>query len=109
MNKSQNIISSRSRRKDSVRETHSRYLSDPEFAKDYLNEFLKTGELAEVLLAIKNIAQAQEGGVSAVARETGLSRPSLYKALAEEGNPKFSTILNVIDAVGLRLNTELAR
>lgn len=103
MGKSQTKINPRN-----VRETHNRYLRDPEFAKDYLNEFLKTGDLAEVLLAIKNIAQAQEGGVSAVARETGLSRPSLYKALAEEGNPKFSTILNVIDAVGLRLSTELA-
>lgn len=87
----------------SIRETHDRYLRDPEFAIEYINDALEEGDIAEVLLALKNVSQAHQGGVAAVARDAGLSRPSLYKALAEDGNPKFSTIQKVIEAVGLRL------
>lgn len=90
----------------SVRETHDRHLREPEFAIEYINDALEEGNLAEVLLAIKNVTQAHN--VASVARDAGLSRPSLYKALAEDGNPQFSTIQKVIEAVGLRLRVEPA-
>jgi len=52
--------------------------------------------------ALGNIARAR--GMSQVARDTGLARESLYKALSGEGNPEFGTILKVMKALGLRLH-----
>ena len=51
-----------------------------------------------------NIARAR--GMSQLARDTGLGRESLYKALSGEGNPSFATILKVINALGVKLHAE---
>jgi len=48
---------------------------------------------------------ARARGMSEIARESGLSRESLYRALSPEGNPEFNTILRVIRSLGLRLST----
>jgi len=48
---------------------------------------------------------ARARGMSEIARESGLSRESLYRALSPEGNPEFNTILRVIRSMGLRLST----
>jgi probable addiction module antidote protein len=58
--------------------------------------------LALVAAALGDIARAR--GMSEVARETGLGRESLYKALSSEGNPELSTVLKVMKALGLRLH-----
>jgi probable addiction module antidote protein len=60
------------------------------------------GDAAFIAKAIGAIAQ----GMSQVARDTGLSRESLYKALSGERSPSFDTILKVVDALGLRLHAE---
>jgi len=59
---------------------------------------------AEVYKALGDIARAK--GMSQVAREAGLSRESLYKALSGERSPDFATILKVIGALGLKLHAE---
>ena len=51
--------------------------------------------------ALGVIARAK--GMAQLAKDTGLGRESLYKALSSEGNPSFATILKVIKALGLRL------
>ncbi|AMP04345.1 MULTISPECIES: addiction module antidote protein [Collimonas] len=56
--------------------------------------------------ALGNVARAH--GMSQVARDTGLARESLYKALSGEGNPEFGTILKVMKALGLRLHASVA-
>ena len=56
--------------------------------------------------ALGDIARAQ--GMAQVARDAGLSRESLYKALSEKGNPSFATILKVARALGLRLHAAAA-
>ena len=56
--------------------------------------------------ALGNIARAK--GMSQVARDSGLSRESLYKALSETGNPSFATVLKVAKALGLRLHAQAA-
>lgn len=56
--------------------------------------------------ALGNVARAH--GMSQVARDTGLARESLYKALSGEGNPEFGTILKVMKALGLRLRAAVA-
>ena len=68
----------------------------------YLEAALEEGDAALVAAALGDIARAR--GMTEIARQTGLGRESLYKALSPEGNPEFSTILKVVRALGLRLH-----
>lgn len=74
------------------------YLDSNEMIAEYLNEVLEEGDDSEIITAIGNIAKAI--GMTKIAEETGLSRPSLYKALSEGAKPQFSTIMKVLKAVG---------
>ena len=67
----------------------------------YLEAALEIGDPALVTASLGDIARAK--GMTQVARDTGLGRESLYKALSADGNPEFSTVLKVIAALGLKL------
>jgi probable addiction module antidote protein len=62
------------------------------------------GDSSIIVTALGDIARAR--GMMQLARETGLTREGLYKALSPEGNPSFSTILKVCKALGLKLHAE---
>ena len=68
----------------------------------YLEACLEEGDPALIAHALGVIAKAR--GMSQLARDTGLSRESLYKALSGEGNPEFATVMKVVKALGLRLH-----
>ena len=68
----------------------------------YLEAALEEGDPALVAAALGDIARAK--GMTQLARETGLGRESLYKALSPSGNPEFATIMKVISALGLKLH-----
>jgi probable addiction module antidote protein len=68
----------------------------------YLEAVLEDGDSALVAAALGDIARAK--GMTHIARETGLGRESLYKALSPEGNPELATVLKVVRALGLRLH-----
>ena len=68
----------------------------------YLEAALEEGEPALVAAALGDIARAK--GMTQLARDTGLGRESLYKALSASGNPEFATIMKVVEALGLRLH-----
>ncbi|MXS85309.1 putative addiction module antidote protein [Nitrosomonas sp. HPC101] len=72
----------------------------------YLNACLEeAGDDARYIAkALGNIARAR--GMTQLARDTGLGRESLYKALSGEGNPEFSTIMKVVKALGLKLHIQ---
>ena len=70
----------------------------------YLQAALDDGDPAVVIHVLGNIARAR--GMSQIARQTGLRRESLYKALAPEGNPEFATVLKVVHALGIELHAE---
>ncbi|HEX2644868.1 MAG TPA: addiction module antidote protein [Thermoanaerobaculia bacterium] len=72
----------------------------------YLEAALEEGDAALVAAALGDIARAK--GMTQVAREAGLGRESLYKALSPSGNPELSTILRVISALGLQLHATRA-
>ena len=74
------------------------YLDNSEMIAAYLNTVLEEGTNDEIVTAIGHIAKAI--GMTKIAEETGLSRPSLYKALSNGAKPQFSTILKVLRAVG---------
>ena len=83
-------------------------LRTPEEMAAYLDAWLAEApeDAAGIARALGDIARAK--GMTQVARDTGLSRESLYKALSENGNPSFATVLKVARAVGLRLHAEAA-
>ncbi len=83
-------------------------LKDPEEARSYLNYCLREGELPDVLDALQSIAKAQ-GGLTKLARETGLSRVNLYSALSETGNPRFNSISKVLRSLGMQVTVEARR
>lgn len=72
----------------------------------YLEATLEDGDPALIAAALGDIARAK--GMTQIARETGLGRESLYKALSPEGNPEFATVLRVVKALGLRLHASPA-
>jgi len=82
------------------------YLDNDEMIKEYLNTVLEEGDSNDIVTALGYIAKAL--GMSKIAAETGLSRPSLYKALSEGAKPQFETILKVLRAVGGNLNLKTA-
>ncbi len=77
------------------------YLDSNEMIVAYLNTVLAEGNDADVIVAIGNIAKSI--GMSKIANETGLSRPSLYKALSDGSKPQFETVMKVLRAIGGQL------
>lgn len=77
------------------------HLETKEDMAAYLEAAFEDGDPALVAAALGDIARSK--GMTQIARETGLSRESLYKALSSEGNPEFATVLKVLQALGLRL------
>ncbi|HRE50862.1 MAG TPA: putative addiction module antidote protein [Flavitalea sp.] len=74
------------------------YLDNNEMIAEYLNAVLEEGNDADIITAIGHIAKAV--GMTKIAEETGMSRPSLYKALSEGAKPQFETIMKVLRAIG---------
>jgi len=72
----------------------------------YLEAVLDDGDPALVSAALGDIARAR--GMTEIAREAGLGRESLYKALSPEGNPEFATVMKVLRALGLSLHVKAA-
>ena len=82
------------------------HLRTPEEMAAYLEASLEeaNGDAAFIAKALGDIARAK--GMSQVARDAGLSRESLYKALSGERIPSFDTILKIVAALGLKLHAE---
>jgi probable addiction module antidote protein len=77
------------------------YLDNAEAIAAYLEAAFEDGDPAFIADALGTVARAK--GMTEVARKTGLSRESLYKALSAEGNPEFATILKVMRALDLKI------
>ena len=84
------------------------HLRTPEEMAAYLDAWLEeaSDDVAGIARALGDIARAK--GMSQVAREAGLSRESLYRALSADGNPSFATVLKVARALGVRLHAQPA-
>jgi probable addiction module antidote protein len=78
------------------------YLENKEMIAEYLNAVLEEGDNSDVITAIGHIAKSI--GMTKIANETGLSRPSLYKALSDGAKPQFGTIMKVLKAIGGQLS-----
>jgi probable addiction module antidote protein len=83
----------------------ARYLTDDEAIAEYINAVLETGESDLLLMALGDVARAR--GMAQVAKDAGLGRESLYKALAPGAKPRFDTVLKVARALGVRLSAHV--
>ncbi len=83
------------------------FLENEEDMAAYLEAAFEDGDVPVIVQALGTIARAR--GMSEIARQTGLGRESLYKALSPDGNPEFATVLKVVRALGLRIHAEPAR
>lgn len=84
------------------------HLRTPEEMAAYLDAWLDEApdDAAGIARALGDIARAK--GMTQVAKDAGLSRESLYRALSAEGNPSLATVLKVARALGVRLHAEAA-
>ena len=76
-------------------------LKTPADIAAYLDAYLEDGTAEELRMALNTIARSH--GMTALARETGISREALYKAFSDQGNPTLDTMLRVMKAFGVRL------
>lgn len=80
-------------------------LCDPEMAAEYLSASVQEGSLEGFLVALKNVAEAH-GGIGVLSKVTNLNRQSMYKMFSESGNPTVSSLITVLDALGIDLAFE---
>jgi len=79
-------------------------LKDPAEAAAYINAALEDGDTDVLLMALRDVAEAH--GMSSTAREAGIGRMGLYKALSETGNPGIKTFTSVLKTFGLTIKIE---
>lgn len=84
----------------------ARYLADDAAIAEYMTAVLETDDSDLLLLALGDVARAR--GMTQVAKDAGLGRESLYKALAPGAKPRFDTVLKVARALGVRLSAHPA-
>jgi probable addiction module antidote protein len=84
------------------------YLKSEEELSAYLDACMEEAgdDAAYVAAALGDIARAR--GMAQLAKDTGISREGLYKALSPDGNPSFATVLKVVRALGLKLTAKVA-
>jgi probable addiction module antidote protein len=83
----------------------ARYLTTPEAQAELLNDALASGNAPYVAQALGVIARAR--GMTEIAREAGVTREALYKSLSDEGDPRLTTLLGVIRALGVTLSAHV--
>lgn len=87
-------------------------LRDPKEARIYLSvaleEYEQNGDVKALLLALRDVVEAQ-GGIGKLAARTSLNRQNLYKALSSRGAPRFETVGEVLHALGFRISVEPMR
>ena len=81
------------------------YLTTPQAQAELLSDALATGDAAYVAQALGVIARAR--GMAEVAREAGVTREALYKSLSEDGDPRLTTLLGVMRALGVTLTAQI--
>ncbi len=82
------------------------YLRDEQDVAEYLSQVLQDGDPTELASALGSIARAR--GMTQLAKDTGLSRESLYRSLSGERAPNSDTLFKVLKALGLQLSVRPA-
>ena len=78
-------------------------LKDADYAVGYLTEVLTHETPDAFLIALRDVVEARQENISALAEKAGITRQALYQALSEYGNPRFSTITQILKSLNLQL------
>jgi len=92
--------------KRNIREVHDTHLRKPEIAAEYINQALESEDQAVIIMAIRNVVNAQEGGITRISERAHLGRESMYKMLSVNGNPKLNSLTGLLHSLGLKLRVE---
>ena len=84
----------------------AKYLNDDEAVAEYMTAVLEANDADLLLLALSDVARAK--GMAQVAKDAGLGRESLYKALAPGAKPRFETVMKVARALGVKFTAQPA-
>ena len=82
----------------------SLFLDDEEGIRIFLQDAMESGHVGVILGALGDVARAK--GMTELARQAGMSRESLYRALSKDGNPQLGTVMKVLEALGYRLDVK---
>ena len=82
----------------------ARYLDNDEAIAEYMTAVLEANDSDLLLLALSDVARAK--GMAQVAKDAGLGRESLYKALAPGAKPRFETVIKVARALGVKFTAQ---
>ena len=82
----------------------ARYLDDEEAVAEYMTAVLEANDPDLLLVALSDVARAK--GMAQVAKDAGLGRESLYKALAPGAKPRFETVMKVAHALGVKFTAQ---
>ncbi len=91
-------------RTDDYRASLLKRLRDPDYAVGYLTNVLAEESQEAFLIALKDVIDARQENISAFSEQSGITRQALYQALSETGNPRLSTLSQVLSSLGLQLS-----
>lgn len=98
-------------KKNKISESHASYkewlfkeLKNPEFAQAYLNEALQDEDQRVFLIAIKDVLEAQEADITAIAEQANLNRQNIYRMLSKKGNPRWDSLTSIFKALDLQVH-----
>jgi len=84
-------------------------LKDPEYAAGYLADVLEHESQEAFLIAVRNVLDARRANMSQFSKKAGLSKQAMYHALSERGNPRFSTLNQILRGAGLLITFKTER
>ena len=91
-------------RTDDYRTSLLKRLRDPDYAVGYLTNVLAEESQEAFLIALKDVIDARQENISTLSEQSGITRQALYQALSEAGNPRLSTLSQVLGSLGLQLS-----
>ena len=84
-------------------------LKDPDYAVGYLADVLESESQEAFLLAIRNVLDAREANVTKIAKKAGITRQTIYHALSKKGDPRLSTLSQILKTIGITISFEAER
>ena len=78
-------------------------LKDSDYAAGYLSDVLREESPEAFLTALRDVLEAREQKISAISRKSGVTRQGVYLALSKTGNPRLSTLTEILNSLGLQL------
>lgn len=84
-------------------------LRNSDYAAGYLADVLEHESQEAFLIAVKNVIDARKANISGLSKKSGITRQAIYHALSKKGNPRLSTLNQILKSVGIRISFDANR